>query len=129
MKKITLNNTIFQGLMMAAVVAAATTLPDMAWAQGADLSTSVDSVHRNISNIPNLISGIFYIGGAALIGAGALKLKMHAEQPTQHPLGHGLGRIGAGTALIALPAFGQWLNTTMNFGNNTAHFTSFGAIQ
>jgi hypothetical protein len=126
-----LTNTVFQGLMMAAVVAAALPMPELALAQTATqgLANSVTTVHTGISSIPNIVAGLFYIGGSAMVGAGALQLKAHAENPTQNPLGKGLGRIGAGAALIALPAFGQWLNNTLAIGATTATAQSLGNLQ
>jgi hypothetical protein len=122
-----LTNDILQGLLMAATVAVALPMPDMVFAQA--LSDTVTTVHTGLLNMPNIIAGAFYIGGAALIGAGALKLKNHAENPGQHPMGQGLGRVGAGAALIALPAFGTWLNNSLNIGNTAATSQSFGTIQ
>lgn len=121
-----IKSTLFQGLLMAAMVA----VPELAFAQatGQDLANSVTTVHTGISSIPNIVAGLFYIGGAALIGAGALQLKNHAENPVQHPLGKGLGRIGAGAALIALPAFGSWLNNTLAIGQTTATAQSLGNL-
>ena len=130
MKTLKLTNSIFQGLMMAAVVGAALPFPELAMAQTAQsaLAASVQQVHTGIAQIPNIVAGLFYIGGASMIGAGALKLKLHAENPVQTPLGHGLGRIGAGAALIALPAFGAWLNSTLLIGTNPATAQSLGQI-
>ncbi|HUY67725.1 MAG TPA: hypothetical protein VMV79_00300 [Alphaproteobacteria bacterium] len=127
MKKDTVTRNYLQGLLMAGVAAATMSIPGAAIAQ--DLAQSVTVVHTGLLNIPNIVAGLFYIGGAALIGAGALKLKAHAEQPVQNPLGHGLGRIGAGAALIALPAFGQWLNNTLAIGSNPATSQTLGTIQ
>lgn len=125
-----LTNSIFQGLMMAAVVAVALPMPDLVLAQTSTqgLANSVTTIHTGISSIPNIVAGLFYIGGSALVGAGALKLKLHAENPVQNPLGHGLGRIGAGAALIALPAFGQWLNNSLAIGSTTATAQSLGNL-
>ncbi len=122
-----LKNSILQSLLVASAIAAALPIPDLAIAQ--NLSTSVTTVHQGLSNVPNIVSGLFYIGGAAMIGAGALKLKAHSENPTQTPIGHGLGRIGAGSALIALPAFGSWLNNSLGIGTNAAVSQSLGQIQ
>ena len=123
-----LTNTIFQGLMMAAAMSSA--MPELAFAQTTTqgLANSVTTVHTGISSIPNIVAGLFYIGGSAMIGAGALQLKNHAENPTQHPLGKGLGRIGAGAALIALPAFGQWLNNSLAIGSTAATAQSLGNL-
>jgi hypothetical protein len=126
MKSTKLTNSVFQGLMMAAVVAAALPMPELSLA--ADLANSVSTVGTGIKNIPNIVSGLFYIGGSALIGAGAMKLKAHAENPVQEPLGKGLGRIGAGAALIALPAFGSWLNNSLAIGSTAATAQGLGPI-
>ncbi len=129
---IKITNTIFQGLMMAGVIAAALPFPDLVLAQTAassPLANSVSVVHQGISQIPNVIAGIFYIGGSAMIGAGALHLKNSSENPTQHPIGKGLGRIGAGAALIALPAFGNWLTNSLAIGTTTATAQGLGPIQ
>jgi hypothetical protein len=127
MKKEKLTNDILQGLLAAAVIAAALPVPDAVFAQ--NLTNSATVIHQGLLNIPNIVAGLFYIGGAALIGAGALKVKQHAENPTQTPLGHGLGRIGAGAALIALPAFGMWLNSSLGIGQNAATSQSLGTSQ
>jgi hypothetical protein len=127
MKNTKLANDVLQGILTAAVLAAAVPMPDVVFAQ--NLTSSVNVVHQGIQNIPNIIAGLFYIGGAAMIGAGALKLKAHSENPTQTPLGHGLGRIGAGAALIALPAFGNWLNSSLGIGSNPATSQSLGTVQ
>jgi hypothetical protein len=133
MKTTALTNSVFQNLMMAAVVVAALPVPEVVFAQaaagGQTLANSVGIVHGGLLNIPNVISGIFYIGGAILIGMGLVKLKMHSENPTQTPLGHGLGRVGAGAGAIALPALGAWLNNTLAIGANPAVSQPLGAIQ
>jgi hypothetical protein len=126
--KTELKNTIMQSLLMAATLAAALPFPELAWAQNDNLANSVTVVHGGLSAMPNIIAGAFYIGGAAMIGAGSLKLKAHSENPTNTPLGHGLGRIGAGAALIALPAFGTWLNSTLGIGTTAASAQGFGTI-
>ena len=125
--KTALKTEVMQSLLMAAVIAASLPLTGSAFAQ--NLTESVSTVHSGISNIPNIVAGLFYIGGAALVGAGALKLKTHSENPSQAPLGAGLGRIGAGAALIALPAFGNWLNNSLGIGYNPATSQSLGQIQ
>ena len=113
-----------QALLTAAVMAVA--LPELAMAQ--DLASSVNEVHTGLQSIPSVVAGAFYIGGAALIGAGALKLKAHAENPGQHPIGHGLGRIVSGSALIALPAFATWLNSSLNIGTGNFSANTLGTI-
>jgi hypothetical protein len=118
----TTTNNVFEALMVAATIAAAFTAPELALAQapGADLAGSVDVVHGGLLDVPNIIAGIFYIGGAILIGMGLVRLMKHAENPAQAPLGPALGRIGAGIGALALPALGAWLNNTLALGINPA---------
>lgn len=118
MKREKLINDIFQSLMLAGLVAMALP-PDMAWAQ-TGIGTNVQNIETNISNVPRLISALFYIGGAAFMGAGALKLKMHTENPTSTKLGEGLGRLGAGAALIAIPFFANTVMGTLGLQTGSA---------
>ena len=50
-----------------------------------------------------LISAVFYIVGAVLVGVGLLKIKRHSDQPQQVTLGSGLMWILIGVALIVAP--------------------------
>jgi hypothetical protein len=125
MKKERVYNSFMQGLLVAAVAAAALPAPNVAFAQ---LSSSVGIIQTGLTNIPNIVASLFYIGGAALIGSGLLKAKAHAQDPSSNPLGHSLGRIGAGAGLIALPAFGTWLNSTLAIGNSSAQYQGLGPV-
>lgn len=120
-----LANDLLQGLLMAAVVAAAIPMPELAWAT---LQESVQTVQTGIRDIPNIVSGVFYIGGAAMIGAGAMSLRKHAENPGSHTLGHGLGRVGAGACLVSLPAFATWARDSLNVGQANIQSTGLGQI-
>ena len=75
---------LVQNLLGAAVLAAA--LPDLAWAQSAtgqpDLNATATQLTSQISTIPQFVSAILWVGGTVLMGAGVLKLKEHAENPT-----------------------------------------------
>ena len=126
-KKENLKNTVFQSLLAAAAIAAVLPMPDLAVAQ--NLAGSVSTIHNGLSNMPNIVAGAFYVGGAALIGAGALKLKAHSENPGQTPLGHGLGRVGAGAGLVALPSFAQWLIQSLGVNGGTTTSQGLGTIQ
>jgi hypothetical protein len=128
MTKTKLTNNLFQALTMAAALAAALPLPETALAQQ-NLENSIAIIHGGIANMPNIIAGIFYILGAIMIGTGLMKLKMHSENPTQTPLGHGLGRIGAGAGAVALPALAAWLNNSLAIGQNSATSQALGVVQ
>jgi hypothetical protein len=125
MKKEKLINDVLQGLLMAAAIAVG--MPELSFAQ--DLNSSVGKVQTGISNIPQIVAGAAYIGGAALITAGALKLKAHSENPGQTPIGQGLGRLGAGAMLIALPTMGSWLQNTLNITGGSAREQTLGTVQ
>jgi hypothetical protein len=125
MKKENLIHSIYQGILTAAIVAIAS--PHMAFA-ATDLTTTVSTVQSSINNIPQVIAGAFYIGGAAMTGAGLLQLKAHAENPAQNPLGKGMGRLAAGAGLLALPAMSNWVNNTLNLGSQGFSEGSLGSL-
>lgn len=128
MQKEKLINDLLQGLLMAAIVAMALPIPDLAWAQ-AGLGSSVTQITSNELNpLTTLVSGLFYIGGGVMMGAGALKLKQHSENPTQTPMSHGLGRLGAGAALMAIPYFGNVAVNSLHLGNTATPFAQFSTI-
>ena len=110
MKKANLMNLWTQGLLMAAVVAAALPVPDLAWAQ---LSGSVQQSQISVFNplLTALSYGCYTIGGFLGIG-GIMKLKAHSENPTNAPLAHGIGRVAAAAGFLALPSVMGVLNAT-----------------
>jgi hypothetical protein len=116
--------TTFLAVLFMAGVADAQSLAT----SGQNLANSVATLHMGIANIPNIIAGVYYIIGAMMIGAGALKLKGYTENPTKEPLSHALGRLMAGAILIALPSFGEWLNSSLGIGHTTATPQSLGTI-
>jgi hypothetical protein len=93
-----------------------------------NLSSSVTTVQNGLTNIPSIIAGTCYIGGAAILGTGLMKLKAHSENPGQTPLGHGLGRVCMGGALLAAPAIGTWVQNSMGTTGNGTTYKSFGTI-
>jgi hypothetical protein len=126
MKKETLMNSVVQGLMMAAIVAVAVPFPDMAFAQ--DLGANVTkTVGTELVNVPNLINAVFYIGGAALSGTGLMKLRDYSNNPGQHKLGEGVGRLAAGGAMLALPLATNTIISSMALGSATT-YTQFNPI-
>lgn len=126
MNKAKLRNEILNGLLMAAIVAAALPFPDLAWAQ--DLGSATLKIKTGIASMPQVVSGVSYIAGAALSMAGLVKLKAHSENPTQTPMGHGLGRLGAGAALLALPSLGTFVQTSIGLGSTPANYYGFSTI-
>jgi hypothetical protein len=97
--------TVFLTAMLAGTHAAFAqiTLGDMICNASTNIYTS------SSFSIANLLDGISYIAGAALIGHGLIGLKEHAENPSKPPLHQAIARIAGGTGLLALPSFAYWL--------------------
>lgn len=119
----TLNTTV-KSLALAAVVALA--WPTLGHAQ--DMQATTKSVAAGLQDMPTIISGIAYLAGGVMVLGGANKLKMHAENPMQTPLSHGLVRIGVGGVVAALPIMMQWVNNTMATGNQGLGFKKMQKI-
>lgn len=120
---------VLQGLLMAAAVAAALPIPDLAFAQSTDLATSVSKLTgTELHSVPDIISAVFYIGGAALVGAGLLKLKTYAEAPHQNKLGEGVGRLSVGAGLLALPYVSTMVINSFGFGTAAASYQGFNPV-
>jgi hypothetical protein len=129
MKKPTLFPEILQRLLFAALAVAALQMPEAAFAQGGGIGqTATAIVNNQLDPTTQLLSAILYIGGGVLVAAGALKLKQHSENPTQTPMSHGLGRVGAGAALMAIPYFSNVAVNTLELGNAATPFARFAAL-
>ncbi|MGE3622733.1 MAG: hypothetical protein AB7H77_02500 [Bdellovibrionales bacterium] len=121
----TLTRHFFHSLLMAAAMVAV--LPMAAFAQGtggADLGEAATNITGFLGPVAPLISGLFWLGGAVLMGAGALKLKEHAENPGNNPLRQGISRIAVGAALLTIPFFAQFAVNTLSAGNAEVGFTA-----
>jgi len=128
MHKERLINDIFKSLLIALVVA--TALPTVALAQavsgGVDLGTAASHITTNdVGPLAPLISALFWVAGGVLMGAGALKLKEHAENPTQTPMRQGISRMAVGAALLTIPFFSQFVTNTLSNTSDAASYTAF----
>ena len=95
-------------------------------AQATNLVSMVDSTGTNLASFPKLISAACYVGGAAFVGTGVMKVKQHVDNPGQTPLREGLVRLGAGGVLVAAPALTSVMQTSSGVGSGTSSFTNFG---
>ena len=95
-------------------------------AQASDLSTMVGSTGTNLASFPKLISAACYVGGAAFVGTGVMKVKQHVDNPGQTPLREGLVRLGAGGVLVAAPALTSVMQTSSGVGTGSSSFVNFG---
>lgn len=115
---------VLKGAALAAVVACA--LPEPLWAQNAQATTK--AIVEALKDMPVIISGVSYIFGGMLVLGGANKLKMHAENPMQTPMSHGLVRIGVGGLIAGLPPFMGWVNNSLGVGNKGLGFKKLDKI-
>ncbi len=104
--------------LLGAVTALA--FPEFAFAQ--DMQSTTTALVEGLKDMPTIISGCAYLAGGVMVLGGANKLKMHAENPMQTPLSHGLVRIGVGGIVAGLPPFMAWVNNTMSIGNQGLGF-------
>ncbi len=123
-KKEMITNSWMQGLLMAAVIAVALPMPDLALA---DLSTTTGNMQTNVFNpaLKLLSFASYTIGGFMGIG-GVMKLRAYTENPSSNPLPKALGTLGAGAGFLALPSVMGMLNSTSSSTlDGTASFKSF----
>ena len=73
------------------------------WAQDKSIGEIATEASTEILQATSLISVLFYVVGAILVGVGLLKIKRHSDQPQQVTLGSGLMWILIGVALIVAP--------------------------
>lgn len=116
--------TALKSLALAAVISVAWPEPAVAQNIGSTASALVDAM----KDMPTIISGVAYMFGGLLVLGGANKLKMHAENPQQTPMSHGLVRIGTGGMIAALPPFMGWVNNSLAIGNNNVKFKKLDKI-
>jgi hypothetical protein len=130
MRKEKLLTDTLKGLLAATVVIMA--VPNMALAQavggGVDLGSAASNIMTaDVGPLAPLISALFWIAGGVLMGAGALKLKEHAENPTQTPMRQGISRMAVGAALLTIPFFSQFVVNTLSNTAGSVGYTAFTA--
>lgn len=93
---------VWMWLFAAAVLAWADTT---VWAQSTDKSIGDLATEgaTDLVALTGLVSVLFYVVGAILVGVGLLKIKRHSDQPQQVTLGSGLMWIFIGVCLIVAP--------------------------
>ena len=93
---------------------------------GDDLgSTAAAFASQQLGGIPNLISSVCYIMGITMMVGGALKMRQHAENPSQTPMAHGISRLAVGGVIAGLPPFTSWVNKTAMIGGGALQYKNF----
>ena len=97
-----------------------------AYAQGTvGFGSMATAVAGNFWEATDVVSTASYVVGAGFGMAGVMKLKQHAESPGNVSINAGLGRIGAGASLVALP----WvINTAFNTAGVGDQSASTGVV-
>ena len=119
-----MNKDFIQYGLMATLITLA--LPEVGHAQ--NLTATTQALVAGLKDMPVIISGVSYLFGGLLVLGGANKLKMHAENPQQTPMSHGLVRIGMGGMIAGLPPFMGWVNNTLAIGNGNVGFKRLDRI-
>lgn len=110
--------------LLAAVLSFA--FPEIGAAQ--NMQATAKALVDSLKDLPVVMSGVSYLFGGMLVLGGANKLKMHAENPTQTPMSHGIVRIGTGGMIAGLPPFMNWVNNSLSIGNGHSGFKRLDRI-
>jgi len=119
-----LMHDVLTGLVVAATFGAV--MPADAFAQLSSATTNFQSA----VGVPftTVVAMICYGIGTVLTVAGIAQAKKHADNPGQTPLGHALGRLGAGAAFLAAPLAVKLVTNTGTdaLTGSTGNFTTIG---
>ena len=100
-----------------------------ALAAGGSFNDYTEGASQQVTNFPQIVSYLCYLGGFALAALGVVGLKQHVENPGNAPMKNGLAKLGFGGMLMALPAVTsaiQGSGADSGVGSNA--FESFDAV-
>lgn len=86
---------------------------DIAMATAKNFDSFTKDVTGRTKQTTNVISYISYIGGTVLAAMGVFDLKKHVENPSQTPMKNGVGKLGFGGMLLALPYITNTMSGTI----------------
>lgn len=112
MTKSTLLTEAFKFAILTAIFAVA--MPGLGFAQSelSDLVAPQSTLARNLGSTTNALAIVAYVMGSFMMVSGALKLKAHAENPSEK-LAPGIARVVGGGALIAVPALTRLISGSL----------------
>ena len=114
------------GMRTSAFIAAGLVSVVATEAHAQNIVSMVGATGDQVASFPKLISAACYVGGAAFVGTGVMKVKQHVDNPGQTPLREGLVRLGAGGVLVAAPALTSVMTTSSGVGTGSNTFSGFG---
>lgn len=72
-------------------------------AMSQDFNAYTSGASEEVTNVPQIVAYICYLGGFVLAALGVVGLKQHVENPGNAPMKNGLAKLGFGGMLMALP--------------------------
>ena len=90
----------------------------------------VEGASDQVTNFPQVVAFLSYLGGFVLAALGVVGLKQHVENPGNNPMKNAVAKLGFGGMLLALPPVVNALQTSgAGAGNNVAtNFDGFTGI-
>ena len=96
-----------------------------AMASSNDIGQIATAFGQTTTGFASIASGGSYVAGAFMGMRGMLKLKAHAENPSQTGLGIGAGSVAVGAGLIGLPFI---INSVLSTGGGDASTLGAGNV-
>ena len=92
------------------------------------LNDYASGVSEEVSNFPDIIAYIFYLGGFLLAGLGVYGLKQHVENPNNTHIKSPLAKLGFGGMFMALPAVTSAIQGSALLGEGPASGTDVSGM-
>ena len=83
-----------------------------------NVGAAAENLSAQAGQVGRLMTAGAFVGGLVMLASGLMKLKQAAEtQGQQVKYGEGMWRVGVGAGLVAIPAFGGMLTSTLSLGD------------
>lgn len=98
-------------------------------AMSQDFNTYTEGASSEVTNVPQIVAYICYLGGFVLAALGVVGLKQHVENPGNAPMKNGLAKLGFGGMLMALPPVASAIQGSGdNAGTGATTLQQFDAV-